>query len=63
MNVRRVLAKRFRRFRANQRAATSVEYGFIISLIVLALMAALVSVAEASTELWGDVSNKVTRAE
>ena len=44
------------------RAATAIEYGFILALVVLALMAALVSFAHASVDIWGNVSDKVVNA-
>ena len=46
----------------DQRGATAVEYGLIISLIVLAMMAALNNVADSTINMWGDVSNKVSTA-
>ena len=46
----------------DQRGATAVEYGLIISLIVLAMMAALNNVASATIDMWGNVSTKVADA-
>jgi pilus assembly protein Flp/PilA len=43
----------------DRRAATAVEYGFLLALIVLAIMAALVSLGEVSTGIWSNVSEKV----
>ena len=62
MNVCRVLVQLARRLRADRRAATAVEYGLIIALIVIAMVTALISVADASSGIWNNVSNKVTRA-
>ncbi len=45
-----------------QRAATAVEYGFILALIVLAMIAALNELAGATTGMWNNVSNKVQNA-
>jgi pilus assembly protein Flp/PilA len=44
------------------RGATAVEYGLIISLVVVGCLGALISVAGASTDMWNDVSTKVTDA-
>ena len=44
------------------RGATAIEYGFILALVVLALMAALVSFAHASIDIWSNVSDKVVNA-
>lgn len=46
----------------DQRGATAVEYGLILSLIVLAMMAALGNVATETIEMWGNVSTKVANA-
>lgn len=44
------------------RAATAVEYGLIVALIVIAMVSALKSVADANTNMWSTVSAKVTAA-
>ncbi|PZU61160.1 MAG: Flp family type IVb pilin [Sphingobium sp.] len=43
-----------------QRAATAVEYGLILALIVLAMMGALRSVADKTIGMWGHVTEQVT---
>jgi len=40
--------------------ATAVEYGLIVSLIVIACMGAFESVANENTGLWATVSNKTS---
>ncbi|WFL79098.1 Flp family type IVb pilin [Altererythrobacter arenosus] len=40
--------------------ATAVEYGLIASLVVIASIGALESVADENTGLWAVVTNKVT---
>lgn len=47
------------RMLADERGATAVEYGLIVSLIVLAMLGALSNVAGATTDLWNTVANKV----
>jgi pilus assembly protein Flp/PilA len=42
----------------NERGATAVEYGLILSMIVLAMLAALGGVANETKKMWGDVSSK-----
>jgi len=44
------------------RGGTAIEYGFILALVVLALMAALVAFASASFDIWSNVSDKVISA-
>lgn len=46
----------------NRKAATSVEYGFILALIVLAIMASLSTVGNVTTGMWNNVSEKVQAA-
>lgn len=46
----------------DRKGATAVEYGFILALIVLAMMMALISLGEVTTSMWGNVSNKVQAA-
>lgn len=45
-----------------QRGATAVEYGLICAMIVLAMLIALQSVATKTSEMWGNISNKVTES-
>ncbi len=47
---------------ADRRGATAVEYGLIITLIVLAMLAALNNVAGSTISMWGNVSNKFVNA-
>ena len=44
------------------RGATAIEYGLIVALIVIAMMAALEGVANENTGLWAIVKEKVTTA-
>jgi pilus assembly protein Flp/PilA len=45
---------------SDQKAATAVEYGLILALIVLTMMVALVSLAGTTTRMWNDIGNKVS---
>lgn len=44
------------------RGATAVEYGFILALIVLTMIAALTELASSTTGMWNNVSHAVTTA-
>lgn len=55
-HLRATLAQAFR----DSQAATAVEYGLIISLVVLALMTGLGGLGGQTRESWGNISNKVT---
>lgn len=46
----------------DSRGATAVEYGLIIALIVIVMVAALKQVASANTNMWGNVSSQVLSA-
>ena len=56
------MLKTIRRILRCELGATAVEYGLIISLIVLAMFAALNNVAAGTINMWNNVSNKVTKA-
>jgi pilus assembly protein Flp/PilA len=43
------------------RGATAVEYGLIVSLIVIAIIASLGNLAERSSGIWINVSNTFTK--
>ncbi|QLC21155.1 Flp family type IVb pilin [Parasphingopyxis sp. CP4] len=45
----------------DERGATVIEYGLIVSLVVLAMVGALGTVAGTTTNMWNDVSNEVTQ--
>ncbi|WP_375187542.1 Flp family type IVb pilin [Sphingobium yanoikuyae] len=44
-----------------ERGATAVEYGLIIAMVVLAMIAALNNVATRTTSMWNNVSAEVTK--
>ncbi|MES2441604.1 MAG: Flp family type IVb pilin [Pseudomonadota bacterium] len=46
----------------DRKAATAVEYGFIVALIVIAIMAALIELGSTTTGIWTNVSTKVQAA-
>lgn len=46
----------------DRKAATAVEYGFILALIVIAIMAAVIELGATTTGIWTNVSTKVQEA-
>ena len=52
----------FKRVMADDTAATAVEYGLILSLIVLAMVASLQGVADVTIDMWNDVQSAVLEA-
>lgn len=49
----------FQRLLRDNRGATAIEYGLIVALLVIAIIAALQSVADENTGLWATVTQKV----
>jgi len=47
---------------ADQRGATAVEYGLIVSLIVIAMVGALQGVASETIAMWSDVQTTTDEA-
>ncbi|MGN6358661.1 MAG: Flp family type IVb pilin [Novosphingobium sp.] len=42
----------------NEQGATAVEYGLILSMVVLAMLVGLAGMANETTKMWGNVSAK-----
>jgi pilus assembly protein Flp/PilA len=57
-----IVIRTLRRLLASNKGATAVEYGLIIAMIVLAMMAALTNVASKTNGMWGNVANEVTNS-
>lgn len=55
------MKKRMTTLMRDSRGATAVEYGLILSLIVLAMLGALILLADATSQNWNDVSNAVVQ--
>ena len=53
---------RLTKLRRDERAATAVEYGLIIALVVLAMVAALRGVASATINMWNVVERNVVES-
>lgn len=58
----RALVRLFSSLYRDRKAATAVEYGFILALIVIAIMAAVISLGATTTDIWTNVSTKVQSA-
>ena len=50
----------FMRILRDDRGATAIEYGLIVSLIVIAIIGAMEGVANENSGLWAVVTDKVT---
>ncbi|MBX3565170.1 MAG: Flp family type IVb pilin [Sphingomonas sp.] len=58
----RALAQRIVMLLGDRKAATAVEYGLILALVVLALMTGLQSLGGSTSSLWGNIHTKVQNA-
>lgn len=46
----------------DERGATAIEYGLIVSLIVIAMVGALAVLANTTGNMWTNVSNEVSES-
>ena len=46
----------------DRRGATAIEYGLIISLVVIVMLVALHNVADVTIDIWNNIATKVTKA-
>jgi pilus assembly protein Flp/PilA len=53
--------RRFFRTLKDDRGATAVEYGLILALVFLAMVAGVQAFASAAIEMWTDISEQVRR--
>ena len=58
----RALTHMIAKLTGDRRAATAVEYGLILALVVMALMAGLNALSSSTSTLWGNISTKVQDA-
>ena len=58
----RALMRLVSNLRRDRKGATAVEYGFILALIVIAIMAAVIELGATTTGLWTNISTKVQAA-
>lgn len=56
------MLQRLRTIVRDSRAATAIEYGLIVSLIVVAIIGALTAFAGKAVAMWGNVATAVTTA-
>lgn len=55
----RALVRNLRFLLRDLEAATAIEYGLILAMVVLAMMAALVLLGTTTTDIWNNVSTTV----
>lgn len=59
--IKRALAASLRVIR-DRRGTTAIEYGLIVAVIVIAMIASFQSVADVTVGMWNSVSHKVVNA-
>lgn len=57
-----VLTKFLKHIGNDSRGATAVEYGLIVSLVVIAMVGALQAVANANSDMWSTIQDDATEA-
>ena len=57
-----VMLELIRNFRNCEEGATAVEYGLIVSLVVIAIIVSVKDVADSTNGMWATVSNQVTQS-
>jgi pilus assembly protein Flp/PilA len=55
-------ARALRQLLRDTRGGTAIEYGLIVALIVIVMMASFMAVADVTQGMWRNVSTKVTQA-
>lgn len=56
------LASSLWRLLRDRRGATAVEYGLIVAVIVIAMIASFIGMADVTKGMWNNVSTKVVQA-
>lgn len=56
------MRKRLRALLFDRKAATAVEYGLIVSLIVIAIISSVKGVADVTIEMWDHVETETVEA-
>ena len=57
-----MLINLIRKLMQDRKGGTAIEYGLIAALVVITMIVALVSVANTTTSMWGNVHTKVEQA-
>ncbi len=56
------MLKLFQRLAADRKGGTAIEYGLIASVIVVAMIASFIQLANTTTGIWGNVNTKIETA-
>jgi pilus assembly protein Flp/PilA len=53
------MLKLMRALARDRKGATAIEYGLIVSLVIIGMIVALTNFADTSIGMWNNISNKV----
>jgi len=53
------MLKKMKALLRDTRGGTAIEYGLIISLVVITMVTAFTQLANTTTGMWGNVNNKI----
>jgi pilus assembly protein Flp/PilA len=56
------MLKLLRRLRRDRRGATAIEYGLILALICVAILASVMNVAEVTVSMWNNIADAVSKS-
>ncbi len=56
------MLKLIHRLAADRKGGTAIEYGLIASVIVVAMIATFIQLANTTTGIWGNVNTKIENA-
>ena len=56
-----MIVRFIKRLAKDRAGSTAIEYGLIVTLIVIAMIAALSLVADSTSSMWNRVNSKVTQ--
>ena len=57
-----MIVRFIKRLATDRAGSTAIEYGLIVTLIVIAMIAALSLVADSTSSMWNRVNTKVTQS-
>lgn len=57
-----MIATTLRRLLGNRKGGTAIEYGLIVALVVITMVAAFIELANTTTTMWNNVNAKVAAA-
>jgi pilus assembly protein Flp/PilA len=57
-----MIVQLLKRLAGDRRGGTAIEYGLIVSLVVITMIVAFIELAHTTTGMWGNVNDKIVAA-